>query len=344
MSMKVGGNEGVRVTRGTQATESTPSQTRSAEPQGVTKDTTSAWVNARSKDGMLPPSRGQQFAAALGGAAQAAGVGQSSSAESPKDPKAIKNPKVTGTYGPVPNSSLFEKGADGSKAHWNDVEQGRIGDCYLMTSMGAIARANPSLLENMIKGPDKDGAYTVTFHDEDWRGRSSPVDIKVSPELLLDTNGTPLYAGTPQDGGKAELWPAIVEKAYAQWKGGYKEIVQGNSADAMEALTGKDSSSFNPGKATLADLDKRLKAGEALTAGTHDDIKLLGIDFRDGTDGAAYKDGRLVADHEYFITGVDTKAGTVTLRNPWGANTKDVVLTEKEFRDSFQYANSNPTK
>ncbi|WP_164020207.1 C2 family cysteine protease [Pyxidicoccus trucidator] len=340
MSMKIGGNDGVRVTRSTQeSTEVAPTQTSRAEPQAVAKETTPAWVNARSQDGMLPPNRGKQFAAALGGA-----VEQTSNAEGPKDPKAIKNPNVTGTYGPVPNSSLFEAGADGTKAHWNDVQQGQIGDCYLMTSMGAIARANPAALENMIKGPDKEGAYTVTFHEKDWLGRDKTVDIKVSPEMLLDKNKNPIYAGTPQDNGKAELWPAVIEKAYAQWKGGYKDIVSGNSSDAMEAITGKDSSSFNPDKATLADLDKRLKAGEALTAGTHDDIKFLGIDFKDGTDGAAYKDGRLVADHEYFITGVDTKAGTVTLRNPWGAGTPDVVLTEKEFRESFQYANSNPTK
>ncbi|MBZ4398313.1 C2 family cysteine protease [Myxococcus sp. MISCRS1] len=328
MSFKIG-NEGSRVTQTTRKeTEAVRPEVKKQE----VRETKPEWASGRSQDGMLPPSRREQFAAALGQTFQASG------AETPKtkDPKALD---TNVTYGQVKNGSVFEAGTDGTKAHWNDVQQGQIGDCYLMTSMGAIARANPALIENMVKGPDASGNYTVTFQD-----KGKPVNITVTPDLPLNASGDPAYAGTPQENGKAELWPALVEKAYAQWKGGYPEIVHGNSAKAMEAITGKKSSSLDVDSTTLADLDARLKAGEALTAGTHDDIKFLGIDLPDGTDGARYKDGTLVADHEYFITGVDTKAGTVTLRNPWGAGTPDIVLTEKEFQESFQYANSNPTK
>ncbi|TQF11477.1 hypothetical protein FJV41_34000 [Myxococcus llanfairpwllgwyngyllgogerychwyrndrobwllllantysiliogogogochensis] len=328
MSFKIG-NEGSRVT------QPVPQATETVRPQAKTQEVREqqpAWASARTQDGMLPPSRREQFAAALGQTSQASG------AESPKtkDPKALD---TNVTYGPVKNGSVFEAGTDGTKAHWNDVQQGQIGDCYLMTSMGAIARANPALIENMVKGPDASGNYNVTFQD-----KGKPVTITVTPDLPLNSGGNPAYAATPQENGKAELWPALVEKAYAQWKGGYPNIVHGNSANAMEAMTGKKSSSLDVGGATLADLEKRLNAGEAITAGTHDDIKFLGIDLPDGTDKPLYKNGTLVADHEYFVSGVDTKAGTVTLRNPWGAGTPDIVLTEAQFRESFQYANSNPTK
>ncbi|NTX07535.1 MULTISPECIES: C2 family cysteine protease [unclassified Myxococcus] len=328
MSFKIG-NEGSRVT------QPVPQATETVRPQAKTQEVREqqpAWASARTQDGMLPPSRREQFATALGQTSQASG------AESPKtkDPKALD---TNVTYGPVKNGSVFEAGTDGTKAHWNDVQQGQIGDCYLMTSMGAIARANPALIENMVKGPDASGNYNVTFQD-----KGKPVTITVTPDLPLNSGGNPAYAATPQENGKAELWPALVEKAYAQWKGGYPNIVHGNSANAMEAMTGKKSSSLDVGGATLADLEKRLNAGEAITAGTHDDIKFLGIDLPDGTDKPLYKNGTLVADHEYFVSGVDTKAGTVTLRNPWGAGTPDIVLTEAQFRESFQYANSNPTK
>ncbi|NTX56960.1 C2 family cysteine protease [Myxococcus sp. CA039A] len=329
MSFKIG-NEGSRVT------QPVPQATETVRPQAKTQEVREqqpAWASARTQDGMLPPSRREQFATALGQTSQASG------AESPKtkDPKALD---TNVTYGPVKNGSVFEAGTDGTKAHWNDVQQGQIGDCYLMTSMGAIARANPALIENMVKGPDASGNYNVTFQD-----KGKPVTITVTPDLPLNSGGNPAYAATPQENGKAELWPALVEKAYAQWKGGYPNIVHGNSANAMEAMTGKKSSSLDVGGATLADLEKRLNAGEAITAGTHDDIKLFGlIDLPDGTDKPLYKNGTLVADHEYFVSGVDTKAGTVTLRNPWGAGTPDIVLTEAQFRESFQYANSNPTK
>jgi|GEM_PF-2063822 len=329
MSFKIG-NEGSRVT------QTLPKATETVQPQVKTQEARQQqpeWASARTQDGMMPPSRREQFATALFGATP-----QTSGAESPKtkDPKALD---TNVTYGPVKNGSLFEAGTDGVNAHWNDVQQGQIGDCYLMTSMGAIARANPALIENMVKGPDASGNYNVTFQD-----KGKPVTITVTPDLPLNSSGNPAYAATPQEGGKAELWPALVEKAYAQWKGGYPNIVHGNSANAMEAITGKKSSSLDVGGATLADLEKRLNAGEAITAGTHDDIKFLGIDLPDGTDKPLYKNGTLVADHEYFISGVDTKAGTVTLRNPWGSGTPDIVLTEAQFRESFQYANTNPTK
>jgi hypothetical protein len=58
-----------------------------------------------------------------------------------------------------------------------------------------------------------------------------------------DSRNDPSYAGDP--GGK--MWPAIVEKAYAKWKGGYHVLGEGGTGEeAMTAITGGKSSVRDP--------------------------------------------------------------------------------------------------
>ncbi|MGH2698473.1 MAG: C2 family cysteine protease [Actinomycetota bacterium] len=60
--------------------------------------------------------------------------------------------------------------------------------------------------------------------------------------MPLNEDGEPIfaefpYAGIDKDGGNYELWPAIVEKAYARYSGDYREIEGGRAEDALEAMT-----------------------------------------------------------------------------------------------------------
>lgn len=121
----------------------------------------------------------------------------------------------------------------------SDVSQGAIGDCYLMAGMGAVAAARPDLIRKMVSYDEKTKTYTVTFKELQW-DRKTFKDVKITVDAFLPAQfGSPKYAQdslvNPKD---TAIWPAIIEKAYAKWKGGYQDIVGGSPGKAMEVITG----------------------------------------------------------------------------------------------------------
>ena len=128
-----------------------------------------------------------------------------------------------------------------------DVAQGAIGDCYLMSAMGAVAAANPQAITKLFS-PTTPGAskYTVTLYVRDQNYKLVPKTTTVDAHLPSQ-NGMPIYGQMQKDlnDGKNAMWPALLEKAYAQLigdTGGYERIGGGGfPGDAMAAFTGKES-------------------------------------------------------------------------------------------------------
>lgn len=220
------------------------------------------------------------------------------------DPAVLKEDANKLKYGDV-KGDLFVKGADG-----DDVEQGQIGDCYLAASLSEIAHTHPELIEKAIS-KNADGTYNVRFYDVGWSGAAKPVDVKIDGDLPLNWGG--LYYAHARD--NSELWVPLLEKAYAQWKGGYDAIGNGgNPGTVMSALTGKGSDYVNVTPSANTDaifgrLKAALAAGKsacAVTYGEHSSVKY------DGTG--------VYADHTYSVWGVSEENGVkyVQLRNPWG--------------------------
>jgi hypothetical protein len=242
----------------------------------------------------------------------------------PHDYQYKKNERGATLYGP-----------NGIQA--SDVKQGRIADCFLAASLGAVASAQPDAIKRAIKD-NKDGTYTVRFFTIDWNGEKRAFKETVDADLPWDAmNDAPAYAkSTEQVAGKQhmELWPSILEKAYAQWKGTYDDIGHGGSSgDVMEALTGVRSSQTSTTGADDNDaLWEKMKRASAakrpMTAGSGD------------KDDAKYKDPKagVYGWHAYTVLGVDEKPGkagekperSVKLRNPWGKRRRDADATAVE--------------
>ncbi len=150
-----------------------------------------------------------------------------------------------------------------------DTAQGALGDCFFIASMAAIANASPQAIADAITFDKATGKYTVRFFEEARGGSMKPVYITV--DAYLPTSGNradPAFAGDP---GKP-LWPAILEKAYAQWKGGYDVIGEGGTGDqAMAELSGVRSRSKNPASMREADVlpyfEGAMREGLAIYAG-----------------------------------------------------------------------------
>jgi len=128
---------------------------------------------------------------------------------------AVDHPEAAAStvYRPV-SGTLF--GADGPS--YLDVQEGGVGDCWLLASLAEVAARNPSGIQNMFTdiGKYKENGsevelYTVRFFSE----AGAPVYVGVDTELPLETlpNGghAYYYAYPPANGA---LWVALAEKAY----------------------------------------------------------------------------------------------------------------------------------
>lgn len=243
--------------------------------------------------------------------------------------KEVDNP-VTGKKEKVKDPYQYKKNDRGAQLYGpngiqaSDVRQGAIADCYLASALAAVANANPDAIRKAIKD-NGDGTYTVTFYEVSWDGTKREHKVDVDADLPFQGD-MPAYAKSTEivDGKPwMELWPSILEKAYAQWKGSYDAIGHGGvSGDVMEALTGKRSRQHSTSSDSDQLWEKMKKATEEkkpMTAGTGD------------KDDPRYKDPKagVYGWHAYTVLGVyEKKEGDkiqryVTLRNPWAKRRRD---------------------
>ena len=201
---------------------------------------------------------------------------------------------------------------------FDDVEQGKLGDCYLLSSLSAVAKAHPEWLERIIEELPND-QIAVRFFDI---ASGQRVRVVVDSRLAVRgadagrRRGWPLFARGTQPADRARMlrWGPLVEKAYAQWKGGYEAMGHGGRPSrALQEITG------HPAKVVLAnsgaDAMRRAlldgaKRGMPMVASTLQKVhaaQLMGTGVR--------------PNHAYAVLDVkedDAGVLVVTLRNPWG--------------------------
>lgn len=201
------------------------------------------------------------------------------------------------------SGAMFKGGASAA-----DVVQGMLGDCYAMSAFAAVAAQMPQKIADALKD-NGDGTYTARFFDT---SKTPTAQVEVTVDGQLPTKAGGLQYGKGAD--RSELWVALLEKAYAQWKGGYDVVGKGGSAgEVMAALTGNPGGQLplSPGdEKDIHELLKfSLKDGHALVAATHGEDQ-----------DALYTGTGIYADHGYTVLGAAEEGGKlmVTLRNPWG--------------------------
>jgi hypothetical protein len=162
------------------------------------------------------------------------------------------------------------------------------------------------------------------------------VDAKQFPK---DKDGNETHARLPGDktaDGKQEIWPLVLEQAYATKHGGYETIGKGGwPADAMSELTGKDSEKKTPGKYPADQLETDLANGKGVCFSTRGESWLEKIGGLFGKD-ASLPNG-LYNDHAYTVTGVQTGEDGqkyVILNNPWGKDQPKPVPYD-DIKDCF---------
>jgi hypothetical protein len=141
------------------------------------------------------------------------------------------------------DTPYLQEPGDSTAISVNDINQGQIGDCFLLASIGELALFHPTAITNMIH-PDANGTETVTLNTASNGQMPSVNTTSFAPVDVTVTNSFPDYSvnnGADQDvvGNQKEIWPQVLEKAVATLDGGYGAITDGGSpVVAMEELTG----------------------------------------------------------------------------------------------------------
>jgi hypothetical protein len=218
-----------------------------------------------------------------------------------------------------------------------DIQQGSLGDCYFLASLGAVAWQTPSAIQNMFLD-NGDGTFTVRFFGAQ-NGNVTGVDyVTVDRFLPVDVSTASSTGGqfAAYDALDVGLWVALAEKAYAQFAeaglsqrpvdpstglvpNSYGSIEGGWGFQTMPSITGTNGYVFSDNPAygsvgnlagsmlSLQDIDWFLANGFSLTAGTIGSSDTT-LDPRTG----------IVHNHEYTILDTDLTTGMMALYNPWG--------------------------
>jgi Flp pilus assembly pilin Flp len=270
------------------------------------------------------------FEACPGNPQGAEGAGAKPMVGSNKDPKFIDVDAAKDAVSTKADGKPFiDGGGDGRAIHPSDLSQGQLGDCYFVATLAALAHTKPGAIEQGIQD-NGDGTYTVTFYDRGLFGTDT-VKIRVTPEFPKKDGRWVFIKPGDTEGTKAELWPMLYEKAFAQWKGGYKAIGGGGSPDdVMSYITGQ-SSSWNRTTGIFSDMSFSDFADKFDA-----NVTVAATQSKDNAKGkAVFEDGRLVANHAYWVESVDRDKQTVTVRNPWGWDEKPVTLSWDDFKQGF---------
>ena len=96
-----------------------------------------------------------------------------------------------------------------------EIHQGPVGDCYLMSPIAALVNSNPQAIRSMIH-PSGDGGYDVAF--------GNGTTIHVSPLTEADM----AVPGLRKSSGHG-IWLSVLQKAYSQIKGAQARAKHGST-------------------------------------------------------------------------------------------------------------------
>lgn len=212
--------------------------------------------------------------------------------------------------------------------------QGDLGDCWLISSLGAVADRRPDVVSDVVE-EKSDGGWRVSLHEVekdratgDWVPTGRRVHLDITQELPVKQS-EPNEAAFADANTAGASWAGGLEKAFAgldrTWdsqrhsenvKGtGYARLDKGgrpiDSVEVLAQLTGERAGLIHFDKDAASDQATEAKLRELL-----DENRPITV----GTVPSDRQDGRLPhglwGPHAYEVVDIDN--GQVTLHNPWG--------------------------
>mmetsp|Transcript_16174 Transcript_16174/g.21413 ORF Transcript_16174/g.21413 Transcript_16174/m.21413 type:complete len:978 (+) Transcript_16174:224-3157(+) len=246
-----------------------------------------------------------------------------------------------------------------------DVIQGRLGDCWLLGSMAAVAAHAGDLIENLFNSNPEDfkkyGVYTCRFYKNgEWQEVLCDTRIPCTRLAVQDQDVNIIgaakskYMFNPVYGKCKDLneqWVMLLEKAYAKLHGTYEALNGGSIAEALVDLTGGSSEKVllteDKIKALIEDGSLWLKVLNYMKWGY-----LLCCSMSDAqADMEDEDESGIIKNHAYTILDVTEAGGFhfVRVRNPWGkgewrGDWSDRSTWWDDYPEILQELSSNPDK
>lgn len=195
-----------------------------------------------------------------------------------------------------------------------DIQQGGVGDCWLLAGLGSVANnAGSTLRQNVVDFDD--GTYGVRLGSNFYR---------VDNDLPVDFAGYPAFA---QLGAEGSMWVAVVEKAFAHYRTGansYQSLSGGWGREVAKAFGSTDAVTYTYNSATAA----ANAIANNLTSGRLDTVA---IDWwNSGTNSYSRHELTVVGWHRNAAGAVTS----ITLKNPWGYDGNGIKINGAFVTDS----------
>lgn len=201
-----------------------------------------------------------------------------------------------------------------------DIGQGSAGTCWFLSIIAMLAERK-ELFHRVVPldAWDQEGGFFRCYFYRFGEWEEVYID-----DVLPTVHGDQFWGAKSLD--ENEIWPALLEKAFARFHGNYNAVYGGQSGDAFLALTG--------GCSEYIDFDEALEADAASSAAVkaravHERLKnaclhgecMLTTEVPQKHD----KQRGLVGGHAYSLTDARTAKNNsgqdvnlVRIRNPWG--------------------------
>ena len=199
-----------------------------------------------------------------------------------------------------------------------DIQQGEMGDCWLVAALASISHYRPDIIKNMLKD-NEDGTVDVTLQREFMPGIFRKEIYTVRKSIFKNR-----YGGDIMSASRDTIWVQMIEKAYAAYlaKGNqsvnYNGIFDGDQGDkiAYKAILGQKANNkygcnilSGNKKGMFTRIKSSLDKGIPMHCSVFDSVK--------DTDGDEVHNH-----HAYSIMGAykNNDKYYLRLRNPWGKN------------------------
>lgn len=231
--------------------------------------------------------------------------------------------RITGPiFTPNPSHShlpQFLKGTSGLKNH------------HFLSALAAVAIRNDLLLDLIVSDDHSaQGVYTVQFYKHGcWQ--SVAVDSLI-PSFPGGQNGNTTQPAFVSNASNGDIWPSIIEKAYAKIHGSYYALEGGSFAEILVDLTGGvvdrlivDTSSQSDGSQIFSQISVALRSDAIVCCKSKQAEDIVG------------PQGLICNQHYIILDCFETEEGVamIKLYSPWSDVPTNIVMKISDFASFF---------
>lgn len=229
----------------------------------------------------------------------------------------------------------------------NDPIQGGLANCYFIAGMSSVAWSRPYAIANVVRpsgwANDDNPVHRVVFY-KDGGGNGDAVEV---------SENVPVQQGTQawkfaRSRDASEIWPAVLEKAYAKWRTGnttdfpdYGPTAYGDPVLASAQIV-RGARHYKGNADSTADALIQSVRANSLSKRTFN--PMVAWTYGSAPAGLDYGAARVVGNHAYSILGWEWRNNTyyVVLRNPWGTHEATLDVLSGNWASYGSYSASMP--